>query len=451
MSGGIARPRGAADNVRTATAAAIAAAAVLSIALVLIPEGLRAAVAIAAVGVGLVQPVAGVILVMAGSVALLFDDNPLVVVGVAGLVTVLLVFDSWRPGTRRQFRTPRLIAVFVGYLLLSWLVAASQSRYGFDAVAFMSLWGLQMSPMLLAFALTRTVQQLQILEWMMVGLACVVAVIQVATPVDPGTQLDVGSVGSALAANRNALGVFFLVALAVVLPRIRITLTPRDVGLLAVAVGLILATAASLSRSSYVAAAVLTLGYLLLRGWHLGAILIVAALILTPLLIGGDVNTLPQAISRLSGTFATGSFDPSSAARLDLWDAALKATVLNPIFGLGWQQFAPNLGALWEGSVSGLAIVSRAGDYGFAHNLYLTVLSQAGLVGAILLTIVAASCVRDAIGASDRHRETALLALAVVGAASLFGEPILVPAVSVPFLVTNALARMSQEADGSAT
>jgi O-antigen ligase len=213
--------------------------------------------------------------------------------------------------------------------------------------------------------------------------------------------------------------------------------------MIAVAAELAIATAATLSRSSYVAAAGFVLAFLILRGWRFGAITVIALLVIAPLAAGGEINTLEQAVARLTATFSPSGLDASSGARIDLWQAALRATVDHPIFGLGWQQFAPNLAVLWEGTVSGLAVVSRSGEYAYAHNLYLTVLSQGGAVGAVLLLAVIVSCTRDAFEARGDRRTTAVLALVVVGAASVFGEPMLAPAVSVPFLIINASARMS--------
>jgi O-antigen ligase len=66
----------------------------------------------------------------------------------------------------------------------------------------------------------------------------------------------------------------------------------------------------------------------------------------------------------------------------------------------------------------------------FAHNTYLTVLSQTGLLGATgigLLTALGAHRVWSAIRAGDPAGEAALLALAGAGICSAFGEVLLVP------------------------
>jgi O-antigen ligase len=166
-----------------------------------------------------------------------------------------------------------------------------------------------------------------------------------------------------------------------------------------------------------------------------------------PFLLVGEVTTFDEAVRRVFTTFDSGALDTSSGARLDLWAAAWRAFEQNPMFGVGYQQFSNHLPELWEGTVSDLAIGSRAGDYAYAHNLYLTVLSQGGLVGGVIFGTLAASLIRDAARGQGVFRESAWLALAAAASASLFGEPVLVMAVALPFLIINAATRMSAQHD----
>lgn len=428
-------------------ASSAVAAIVVALTVVHLPVVLAGAAAVSALVIGLLQPVAGFALVVASASAMLFVPHPALAVVLALLVFSLLVLAPRLHGTRSELRTPRAVAALVAYLGGSWLLSTIASGASFEVEQLLALGGLQLAPLLLGHALTRSVAQLVVLQWVVAGVACAVALLQLLTPIPTSLAGEPTGIGAALAASRNSLGIVYLLGLAVIVPRLR--LPPRAVDVLLFVAGalLVTATAGSLSRSSYVAAAALVLAFLLLRGWRFGAVLVVTGLVLVPFALGGEVSSFSQALSRFTGTLSEGGLDASSGARLDLWQAALRAASEQPIFGLGYLRFAESLPELWEGSVSGLAIVSGSSEYIYAHNLYLTILSQAGVVGVVLLAVVVGSCVRDALTARGAARDTALLALVVVGAASLFGEPILVAAVSVPFLVINGIARMSTRAD----
>jgi O-antigen ligase len=425
-------------------ALSVACGIALSVGIVLAPDAVLSAIALAVAGIGLTHPVVGVAALMAGATGTLISTAWELPVAAAALVTPLLVIESRRQLKARQLRTPRLLAALVAYLLASWLVAASLRGGSFAPLSLAVLWSLQLAPFLLAYALTRSMDDLNKLLAFFVLLATAVAVTQLLSPTpEGGVVLGSGEISALLTSSRNALGVLYLLAISIVLPRIRLPPRPRDVALMALAIVLSLATAGGLSRSSYIGGAALAATFLLIRGSKAGAVVLLLVVIGIPFATGGEISTLDEAAKRVIGTLGTGGLDASSAVRLDLWSAAWRAFEQNPVFGLGYQQFSAHLAGLWEGSVSGLAVASRSEGYAYAHNLYLTVLSQGGLIGACIFGAVIASLVRDARHAEGAFRETAWLALAGAGAASAFGEPLLVMAVAVPFLLINAAARMS--------
>jgi O-antigen ligase len=436
------------SNVIPVAAVAVGAAVAGAAGVVLVPEGLLLLVALALAAVGLAYPVVGLSVMLAGSTAMLISDAWQLPLVAGALATPLLVLDARRERSQYGIGTPRLLGGLVVYLMASWLIAANLQGGSFEPLHLAVLWGVQLSPLLLAFVLTRPMDDLTKLLWVFVGVAVALAMTQLLLPVPrEGVVLGSGDLSALLAGSRNAIGVVYLLAICVTLPRIHLPPGPKDFALIALTIVLTLALAGGLSRASYVGGAALAATFLLIRGSRAGAITLLVIVIGLPFVLGGEVTTFDEALRRVLTTFDSGTLDTSSGARLDLWAAALRAFEQNPVFGVGYQQFSNHLPELWEGTVSDLAIGSRAGDYAYAHNLYLTVLSQGGLVGGIIFGALAASLVRDAARGQGAFRESAWLALAAAASASLFGEPVLVMAVALPFLVINAAARMSAEHD----
>jgi O-antigen ligase len=88
----------------------------------------------------------------------------------------------------------------------------------------------------------------------------------------------------------------------------------------------------------------------------------------------------------------------------------------------------------------------------FAHNTYLTVLAQTGLVGCGLVGFLVAvgwRKARAACRAGDWVGEAALLSFAGVGVCSMFGEVLLVPAILAAFLLIIMAAGSSREMPGA--
>ena len=421
------------------------AAGLGAVAVVIVPTAVLGAIGVVLLGAGVASPPIGIALILAASGAMLVVGGAIVAAMLAVFTSALALVGSRPAAPPGALGTPRLLALLVGYLALSAAIGAALSRHEFDPQQLVGLWGLQLAPLLLAFVLTRPRDQLEKLLIVVVGVAGALAILQTLAPPPPAAELGAGQAFTAFVQNRNALGILYLFAIGIVLPRIALSPRPANMALIALVAGLGLAVLATLSRSSYVAAAAMVFTFLFLRGSRVWAAVLLLLLVGAPILLSAGAGTIEDAVRRVVGTVSAGTLDASSGARLDLWQAAINGFERSPIFGVGYQQFSAQLPSLWEGSVSDLAIASRAPDYAYAHNLYLTVLSQTGLIGAVAAAGVALSIARDAARASGHLRETAWLALAAAAAASLFGEPLLVAAVSVPFLVINAAARSARE------
>ena len=84
----------------------------------------------------------------------------------------------------------------------------------------------------------------------------------------------------------------------------------------------------------------------------------------------------------------------------------------------------------------------------FAHNIYLTVLAETGLAGAVLVSALVVVGWRRAWSSArsgDWAGEAALLAFVGVGICSAFGEVLLVPPILAAFLLAVLAARSTTE------
>lgn len=249
-----------------------------------------------------------------------------------------------------------------------------------------------------------------------------------------GTQsryawVDVATGGQWL--NTNALALLFLIGLAIALARI--FSTTRSVLHLvtgALCLGGLLMT---FSRSGYLALAMMLL---ILTVARRKAVLVVAAL--ATLLL----TFIPGAVrDRIEFTTATGDLDPSSSARLDLWESALGVIADMPLLGSGIHALSS-------------AIEQHGGPagYTFAHNSYLSLLAGFGLpIGLLVLGMVAAAWLRRFRVSGPSGSSTnlaAMLALTAAAVCSFFGEPLLTPITIVP-LATLLGLRSQHEAEDS--
>ncbi|HYI66727.1 MAG TPA: O-antigen ligase family protein [Candidatus Limnocylindrales bacterium] len=429
----------------TSAAAACGAAILAGVATVLVPLALVGLVMIAGAAAVATAPAVGLLLVSALAAATLLSEQSgtlaLAAAAMSGAVAILALRGARRTG---DSPTPALLAVLATYLLVSLLIAAASRGGEVDFAQVGAVVGLVLMPYSLAFGMSRAKPILDRLILGFLGISVALGAVHLLTsPVLGLLQAPLAvDIGAAMTQNRNVAGAVYLLGLAVAVPRVR---SPRRWLAAAATVSVIIlssAVAISLSRSSYAGAVAFVPILLMLRGPRLGRI---AGLGIAGLAIAflGSSGPIDAAIDRATATIAGGTLDSSAAARIDLWFAAIRGFEQNPIFGLGFHNFAPNLGALWSGSLSDLAIHSQASTFIYAHNLYLTILSQAGLLGVALFVLVVVSMGRDAQRASDTERQTGLLALGSIGVACLFGEPLFALAVTVPFLLINADARAS--------
>ncbi|WP_327686472.1 O-antigen ligase family protein [Streptomyces sp. NBC_00467] len=225
------------------------------------------------------------------------------------------------------------------------------------------------------------------------------------------------------AANHNAVGALFVMAAAVLLrryPSVRAPLLRLAIG--AGVVVLALGVAYSLSRAAYLAGIAVIVIYAARRSLRGVLALSVGAACLVPL--------LPAAIAARFDSIVGGAPDVNSAVRLDLWSSALRMFEAHPAFGVGYLNFANHLPAYYQATGDYEVMLLQFPLLHFAHNTYLTVLSQTGLVGAagigtlVVLGVHRAWC---AARSGDPAGEPALLAMVGAGVCSLFGEVLLVP------------------------
>lgn len=225
--------------------------------------------------------------------------------------------------------------------------------------------------------------------------------------------VDVAAGGQWL--NANALVLVFLIGLAIAIARgfseARSTLS--------VVAGIACGAAVLLtfSRSGYLALAAMLLVLTMVRR---RAILAVGALAVVL------VTVVPSSVrDRIVFTTADGGLDPSSTARLDLWEAALGVIADMPLLGSGIHALSA-------------AVEQQGGPSGFTfvHNTYLSLLAGFGLpIGALVLFVVARSFLRRLrVARSGRGSAdlAAVLALAATAVCSFFGEPLLTPVTVAP-------------------
>lgn len=100
-------------------------------------------------------------------------------------------------------------------------------------------------------------------------------------------------------------------------------------------------------------------------------------LVLAPALVAVVVGLLVLAgvNERSSGAFKPGELDQSALGRLDMWGSGVRMTVHNPLFGVGFGQFADNYPSYARGPVRW-----KTRD---AHNSFIKAAAETGLVGFI--------------------------------------------------------------------
>ncbi|MEH1166206.1 O-antigen ligase family protein [Micromonospora sp. CPCC 205539] len=243
--------------------------------------------------------------------------------------------------------------------------------------------------------------------------------------------------------NHNTWGPMLLLALAVLLGGIRSGMS-RAARALTVAgtIAVIVSVVLSYSRSTYVGGALLLLCFVIQRRRTVALALTGMVVVITVGLTG--IQLVPDGVAeRISYTTVDGRLDSSSSVRLDLWASALRMAADHPLVGVGFQNFRAHLPAYFQPEVTGSVVDVQLANLNHAHNTYLTVLSQTGLVGALLvggLLFLVIRQVRRRLRAGDPTADAAVLGMVAVGACSLFGEPLLTLPVLIPFVLLLAIA-----------
>jgi len=385
-----------------------------------------------------VQPNAGlVVLAMAFPVsqttfgASLITQKDLAILLVACLTGRLAAGRAIRP---KAWPTALAIAL-VGYLLLSTTLAAGGSNAGQDWRTVLTL-----GAPLLCLPLIANGDRFSRLALAVFGLftACL-AVVEIgksqaslaASAGASAAESAVVAAGQTGAVDHNAEGAIFVLALAVLLARLPRARPLEKLTLVCAIAMLVVGIAFSFSRSSYFGALAVIALFAARRS--------VRGLAIATIAVGALAFVLPAAVSaRLSSGWQSSSLDASSAVRLDLWSSALRMFDAHPLFGVGYLNYAANLPAYFIDTGNyGISIVQFS-QLDFAHNTYLTVIAETGLVGAGMvaaLVVLGWHRAWAAARSGDWAGEGAVLGLAGLGVCSAFGEVLLVPAILAALLL----------------
>lgn len=254
------------------------------------------------------------------------------------------------------------------------------------------------------------------------------------TPADSA----VVAIGQSGAANHNSIGALLVIGLAIALAQLPAARSlPTKIAVVVVIGVLALGVAYSFSRASYFGAIAVVVWYALRRSLR--------GLIGLAIGIGCLLPFLPAAVTaRFNTVLSSSSFDADSAVRLDLWSSALRMFDAHPLFGVGYLNFAAQLPNYFQATGNYNIAYIQFPLLEFAHNIYLTVLSQTGLLGAVGVGVLAVFGWRrswSAARSGDWVGEAALLTMIGVGVCSIFGEVLLVPAILSGFLLVILAAR----------
>jgi O-antigen/teichoic acid export membrane protein/O-antigen ligase len=233
------------------------------------------------------------------------------------------------------------------------------------------------------------------------------------------------------AVNHNSEGALFVLALAVLLARLGRTRGGARIAVVAAIVLVVAGVAYSFSRASYLGALAVIAVYAARRS--------VRGVAGAAIGLGGLLPLLPAAVTaRLGTVWSPNGMDPDSAVRLDLWSSAIRMFDAHPVFGVGDLHFAAQLPAYFSSSGNYDSFLIQFSLLDHAHNTFLTVLAETGIVGGLLVLALGVSGWHKgwrAMRAADWAGEGAVLAFIGVGVCSAFGEVLLVPAILAMFLL----------------
>lgn len=244
------------------------------------------------------------------------------------------------------------------------------------------------------------------------------------------------------ALNHNIEGALFVLALAVLLAwlhRCRHGLAKVCTG--AAIAMLLVGIAYSYSRASYFGAIAVLILFAIRRS--------VRGLIGLAVAIGVALPLMPATVAaRLATIWNTTGLDPSSAVRLDLWTSAVRMFTAHPVLGVGYLHFAAQLPSYYVATGRYSLSLVDFSDLGYAHNFYLSVPAETGLLGVLFvgaLLAVAWRIMRSAIRSGDWIGEGTLLALAGLAVCSVFGEVLFQAVVLAAFLLIALAGRRGAE------
>lgn len=388
--------------------------------------------------VGLVTVSAGPAVVAALSPAVLLVPGSLgsaVLVGLATAWTLRTLATGRRPA---RPVTPVAFTVLAGYWVLSWLVGYMLRSPATDFLIEASTVALIALPLLLLWVRPihpRYAHRLvDVAAWSTTLVASYGLLLY---PVSP-----YGAEALLASERHNLLGTLFVIGLLVHLSRVHRD-TPRGAFVLRMAaMGILLsAIVLSLSREAWFALVCSVGAYFFLNRSRalipalVGVLLALGLLVLLPaqafVLIGDRAATVP----------GFGALDLSSTVRLDLWSAATAMVADNPILGVGLLRFPTALPTYWSGTASQLGILTVGEGYQYAHNTFLTMAAQGGIIGLGLLVRAGTLLVRDVLSVRGPAKQQALLILIATAAGAMFGEAVFSPAIAIPVLLVLVAAR----------
>lgn len=184
----------------------------------------------------------------------------------------------------------------------------------------------------------------------------------------------------------------------------------RNAAILAAVAVLTLGLAATESRGGLVAAAVAVLAALLLFRGRRPYVIVFLALIAA--LAAAFFSIDPSALERVT------TFDEGGNGRTELWQVAWRMTGDNPVVGVGLNNFVVEAGEYVRqpGPLEFVNLIAERPHV--AHNTYLQMLAETGIIGLVLLLGLLAASLRAAwVAGEEFHRngdrEMATLARAV--------------------------------------
>lgn len=347
---------------------------------------------------------------------------------------------------RRSYALAALAVSVVGYFLLSSILADGSGSGNWRYVLMLGL------PLL---CLPLIADADETIRRALVVLAFAAACVAVAEILQSHASLaaagDVSAVQSAIVAadqtgavNHNSEGALFVLALGVLLARLsRTGGRAARVALIIAIVILTVGVAYSFSRAAYFGTLTMIVVYAVRRS--------VRGLAGAAVCLGGLLPLLPAAVTaRLGTVWSSSGLDADSAVRLDLWSSAIRMFDAHPVFGVGYLNFAGQLPAYFQPTGHYDSFLVQLSLLDFAHNTFLSVLAETGIIGVVLVGALGVTGWRTAWRAwraADWAGEGAVLVFIGVGVCSVFGEVLLVPAIFIGFLFV-VLAAGGTRAEG---